>query len=105
MIIVNTETIAGKEIIESLGIVRGNTVRARNLGRDIFAGLKNLVGGEISEYTKLLSQAREEALERMINDAKNIGANAVVVEDFPDNCVIGGVPAKIIGKYDKTRFG
>ena len=69
MIIVTTETIANKNITETLGIARGSTVRARNIGRDIFAGLKNIVGGEISEYTKLLADSREEALKRMIKDA------------------------------------
>ena len=64
MILVTTETIPGKEITESLGVARGSTVRARNIGRDIFAGLKNIVGGEISEYTKLMAHSREEALHR-----------------------------------------
>ncbi len=73
-----TEKIPGKEIIEILGVARGGTVRARNIGRDIFAGLKNLVGGEISEYTKLQAEAREEAIFRMIEDAKKLGADAVV---------------------------
>lgn len=78
MIITNTETIPGKEISEILGIARGSTVRARSVGRDIFAGLKNLVGGEINEYTKLQAQAREQALYRMEQDAQKLGADAVV---------------------------
>ncbi len=78
MIIVNTDYIAGKEISETLGIARGSTVRARNIGRDIFAGLKNLVGGEIEEYTKLQAHAREQALERMVQDAEKMGADAIV---------------------------
>jgi uncharacterized protein YbjQ (UPF0145 family) len=78
MIVVNTEEVPGKKISQTLGIARGSTVRARNLGRDIFAGLKNLVGGEISEYTKLLADAREEAMNRMILDANRMGADAVV---------------------------
>jgi len=78
MIITTTETIPGKEITEILGIARGSTVRARNIGRDIFAGLKNIVGGEIEEYTRLQAQSREQALERMINDAVKLGADAVV---------------------------
>lgn len=78
MIVVNTEQIPGKQITESLGIARGNTVRARHLGRDIFAGLKTLVGGEISEYTKLIADAREEAMYRMIQDAEKLGADAVI---------------------------
>ncbi|MFA5644533.1 MAG: YbjQ family protein [Patescibacteria group bacterium] len=78
MIITTTSQIPGKEISEILGVARGGTVRARNIGRDIFAGLKNLVGGEISEYTKLQAEAREEAFFRMEEDAKRLGADAVV---------------------------
>jgi len=78
MIVTTTETIPGKEIIEILGIARGSTVRARNVGRDIMAGLKNIVGGEISEYTRLQAESREQALQRMIEDAKSLGADAVV---------------------------
>ena len=72
MILVNTPTITNKAIEETLGIARGSTVRARNVGQDIFAGLKNIVGGEISEYTKLQAQSREQALQRMIEDAEKI---------------------------------
>lgn len=78
MIISTTEQIPGKEISEVLGIARGSTVRARNIGRDIFAGLKNLVGGEISEYTQLQAEAREQALQRMQHDATRLGADAVI---------------------------
>ncbi len=78
MIITTTEKIPGKEIAEILGVARGGTVRARNIGRDIFAGLKNLVGGEIREYTKLQAEAREEAILRMKEDAEKLGAEAIV---------------------------
>jgi uncharacterized protein YbjQ (UPF0145 family) len=78
MIIVTTDYITGKEIIETLGIARGSTVRARNIGKDIMAGLKNIVGGEVSEYTKLMADSREEALERMARDAQKLGADAVI---------------------------
>ena len=78
MILVNTPTLPNKKIKETLGIARGSTVRARNIGRDIFAGLKNIVGGEISEYTKLQADSREQALQRMIKDAESMGANAIV---------------------------
>ena len=78
MIITTTEKIPNKEISEVLGIARGSTVRARNLGRDIFAGLKNLVGGEIAEYTQLQAESREQALHRMMEDAEKLGADAVV---------------------------
>ncbi len=90
MIYVTTEQIAGKEIIEAIGTVRGSTVRARNIGRDFFAGLKNIVGGEISEYTKLLSEAREQALKRMLDDAERIGADAVVNVRFTTSQVMQG---------------
>ena len=90
MIITNTETVAGREIINSIGIARGSTVRARNVGRDIFAGLKNLVGGEIDEYTKLQAQAREEAMQRMIQDAENMGADAVVNVRFTTSMIMQG---------------
>ena len=78
MIITTTESIPNREIKEILGIARGSTVRARNIGRDIFAGLKNIVGGEIEEYTKLQAQAREQALQRMVKDAQKLGADAIV---------------------------
>ncbi len=78
MIITTTEKLPGKKIIEILGVSRGSTVRARNIGLDIFAGLKNIVGGEISEYTKLQADAREEAIKRMEKDAERLGADAVV---------------------------
>ncbi|HBH07597.1 MAG TPA: hypothetical protein DDX92_13440 [Flavobacteriales bacterium] len=78
MIITTTESIPGKEVVEILGIARGSTVRARNIGRDIFAGLKNIVGGEIEEYTKLQAHAREQAIQRMTQDAQNQNADAVI---------------------------
>ena len=78
MIISTTEQIPGKEIAEVLGIARGSTVRARHLGRDIFAGLKNIVGGEIEEYTKLQAESREQALQRMAQDAEKLNADAVI---------------------------
>ena len=78
MIITTTEKIPNKEVIEILGIARGRTVRARNIGRDIFAGLKNIVGGEISEYTRLQAESREQAIQRMKDDAKKMGADAVI---------------------------
>lgn len=90
MIIVTTELVAGREIEESLGVVRGSTVRARNVGRDIFASLKNFVGGEINEYTRLQAEAREEALSRMIKDAESIGANAVVNIRFTTSTIVQG---------------
>ena len=78
MIITTTETIPNKEVSEILGISRGSTVRARNIGRDIFAGLKNIVGGEISEYTRLQAESREQAMKRMEDDARKMGADAII---------------------------
>ena len=90
MIVVSTETIQGKNISETMGIAKGSTVRARHLGRDIFAGLKNLVGGEISEYTRLLSDAREEAYQRMVMDANGMGADGIVNVRFTTSTVMQG---------------
>jgi uncharacterized protein YbjQ (UPF0145 family) len=95
MIIVNTDFIPGEEITEMLGIARGNTVRARNIGHDIFAGLKNIIGGEISEYTKLMADAREEALQRMTIDAERLGADAVVNVRFMTSSVMAGASEMI----------
>lgn len=78
MIITTTESIPNKEVVEILGIARGSTVRARNIGRDIFAGLKNIVGGEISEYTRLQAESREQAMQRMKDDAIKMEADAVI---------------------------
>lgn len=78
IILSTTETVPNRDVKEILGIARGSTVRARNVGRDILAGLKGIVGGEISEYTKLQADAREQALSRMVEDAKAHGADAVV---------------------------
>ncbi len=90
MILSTTETIPNREIVEVLGIARGSTVRARNVGRDIFAGLKNLVGGEIEEYTKLQAQSREQAIQRLINDAKQLGADAVLNVRFSTSMIMQG---------------
>lgn len=78
MIYVNTDYITGKEIVETIGLVRGSTVRSRNFVNDIVASLKNLVGGEISEYTKLLAESREESLQRMIENAEQLHADAII---------------------------
>jgi uncharacterized protein YbjQ (UPF0145 family) len=78
MIVVTSSTIPGKEIKKTFGIVRGNTVRARHIGKDILAVLKNVVGGEIQEYTKLLAESREQSIDRMKDAARELGANAIV---------------------------
>jgi len=90
MLIVTTPTVTNKEITETLGIARGSTVRARNVGQDIFAGLKNIIGGEISEYTKLQAQSREQALQRMTEDAERLGANAIVNVRLTTSMVMQG---------------
>lgn len=90
MILVNTPTIPNKTITETLGIARGSTVRARNVGRDLFAGLKNIIGGEISEYTKLQAESREQALQRMEDDARRMGADAIVNVRLTTSMVMQG---------------
>lgn len=90
MIVTTTESIPGKEIVEILGLARGSTVRARNIGRDIFAGLKNIVGGEIEEYTRLQADSREQATERMIADAQKMGADAIVNIRYGTSMVMQG---------------
>lgn len=90
MLLTTTETVPNKNIDEILGIARGSTVRSRNVGRDIFAGLKNLVGGEIEEYTKLQAQSREQAMQRMIKDAENLGADAIVNIRFATSTITQG---------------
>ena len=82
MIIATSSEIAGKRIVKTLGVVRGNTIRARHVGKDILAGLKTIVGGEIQEYTKLMGESRDQAIDRMIADAKALGANAVLDTRF-----------------------
>jgi len=82
MIITTTHAIPGKKITKTLGLVRGNTIRARHIGRDIMAGLRTIVGGEIHEYTKLMAESREQALDRMVDEARSLGANAIVGVNF-----------------------
>lgn len=90
MIVSNIEIIPGKRITKHLGMVQGNTVRTKHLGRDIMAGLKNIVGGELVGYTELLNDARQEATDRMIEQARSIGANAVLNVRFSTSSVSAG---------------
>ena len=90
MIVVSTEQIEGKRIAETLGLVKGSTIRARHMGHDIMAGLRNVVGGEVKDYTVMLAQAREEALQRMVEQAEKMGANAVVGTRFATSMVMSG---------------
>jgi len=90
LIIVTSDEIEGKNIIEVLGLVRGNAVRARAIGKDIMAGFKAIVGGEITEFTQLLAQSREQATERMVERAEGLGANAIVATRYTTSAVMGG---------------
>jgi len=78
MLLSTTDEIPGKKIVKHLGLVRGNTIRVRHIGKDILAGLRNLVGGEVTEYTKLMAESREQSIDRMVENAKELGANAIV---------------------------
>ncbi len=88
MIVATSEQIEGKKTIKTIGLVKGSTIRARHLGRDIMAGLRGMVGGEVTDYTKMMAQSREEALKRMIEDAEKKGANAVVSMRFATSMVM-----------------
>lgn len=88
MIITTSDQIEGKTVINTIGLVKGSTIRARHLGRDIMAGLRGIVGGEISEYTKMMAEAREEAIQRMVEDAEKQGANAVVSMRFSTSMIM-----------------
>lgn len=103
MIVTTTESVPGKEISEILGVARGSTVRARNVGRDIFAGLKNIVGGEISEYTNLQAQSREQALQRMQEDAQKLGADAIVNVRITTSMVMQGA-SEILAYGTAVKF-
>lgn len=88
MIIATSDKVDGKRVKKVLGIVKGNTIRARNIGRDILALLKNLIGGEIEEYTKLMGEAREQAIDRMKEEAENLGANAIICVRFSTSYIM-----------------
>jgi len=88
MILVNTDEVHGKRITKVLGLVRGNTIRARHIGRDIKAALKNLVGGEITDYTKMMAESREQALDRMVEEAEQLGADAVINVRFTTSMIM-----------------
>ena len=90
MIVLNTEFVPGKKVVDALGLVRGNTIRARHLGKDILAGLKNVVGGEIEEYTKMIAESREQSLDRMVEEARKLGADAVINVRFSTSSMMQG---------------
>ena len=85
-----TEAVAGKKVVRALGMVRGNTIRARHVGRDILAGLKMMFGGEITDYTKMMAESREQALDRMCEEARELGADAVVAVRFTTSTIAQG---------------
>jgi len=90
MIVVTSEAIANKRIVKALGLVRGNTIRARHIGKDIMAGFRNIVGGEVHEYSKLIGESREQAIDRMVTEAEELGANAVIAARFTTSVMMGG---------------
>jgi uncharacterized protein YbjQ (UPF0145 family) len=90
MLLSTTETIAGHRVVNVLGLVRGNTVRVRNIGVDFLASLRNLIGGEITDYTKMLAQSREQSLDRMRAEALSLGANAILAVRFTTSTVMQG---------------
>ena len=90
MLITTSENIAGHKVVKTLGLVRGNTIRARHVGKDIMAGLRNLVGGEIHEYAKLIAESREQTIDRMAAEAESLGANAIIAARFSTSVMMGG---------------
>lgn len=98
-----SEQIIGEEIGETVGLVRGNTIRARHLGRDVLAGLRNVVGGEIKEYTDMLTEARDEAVKRMEKEAENLGADGIVCVRFTTSQTMGGA-AEILAYGTAVKF-
>ena len=88
MQISTTHCIEGKTIVRQLGLVRGNTIRARHIGKDVMAGLKNIVGGEISDYTKMMAESREQAIDRMVAEAESKGANAIIGMKFATSMIM-----------------
>jgi uncharacterized protein YbjQ (UPF0145 family) len=96
MILTTSDDIPGKEITEVLGLVRGNTIRARHIGHDIAAKLRNLVGGEVRDYTKMMAEAREQALDRMVAEAESTGANAVTAIRFSTSFIMQGAAELLV---------
>jgi len=90
MIVVTSDSIPGRRVVRTLGLVKGNTIRARHVGKDLLAGLKGIVGGEISEYTKMVAESREQSLDRLIEEAESLGANAVVAIRFTTASMMQG---------------
>ena len=96
MLVATTPDLPGYRIVEVFGLVRGNTVRARHIGRDIMAGFRNLVGGEVMEYRKLMAEAREQSLDQMVEEARELGANAVVSLRMTTSMIAGGMAELLV---------
>jgi len=96
MIVVTTDFISGKKIVRTYGLVRGNTIRARHVGKDILAAFRNIVGGEISEYTKMMAEAREQAIDRMVAEAHKLGADGVVNVRFMTSMLMQGAAELLV---------
>ena len=103
MIVTTTSSIEGKRIVRTLGLVRGNTIRARHIGRDITATLRNIVGGEVSEYTKMMAESREQALDRMMAEAEEAGGDAIVNVRFATSYVMGSA-SEILAYGDAVKL-
>jgi len=103
MMITPSATVAGHRITRTLGLVRGNTIRARHVGKDILAGFRNIVGGEVSEYTKMMAESREQALDRMMAEADELGADAVVNLRFATSYVMGSA-SEILAYGDAVKL-
>ena len=103
MMITPSATVAGHRIIQTLGLVRGNTIRARHVGKDIIAGFRNIVGGEVSEYTKMMAESREQALDRMMAEAEEVGADAIVNLRFATSYVMGSA-SEILAYGDAVKL-
>lgn len=103
MLIVTTETVEGRRVVETLGLVRGNTIRARHIGRDVLAGLRTIVGGEIKDYTDMLSRARDQAVQRMVAEADGLGASAIVGVRFTTSQTMAGA-AEILAYGTAVRL-
>ena len=104
MIVITSSHVAGKPVVETLGLVRGVTVRAHHVGNDLIAYMRNLVGGEVLEYTKMLAEAREQALDRMIDEARRLGADAVVDVRFNTSDIASGA-AEVLAYGTAVKLG
>jgi uncharacterized protein YbjQ (UPF0145 family) len=103
MMMTPSSTVAGHRVTQTLGLVRGNTIRARHVGKDILAGLRNIVGGEVAEYTKMMAESREQALDRMMVEAEELGADAVVNLRFATSYVMGSA-SEILAYGDAVKM-